>query len=140
MACMIISFFLLFAFCVSDIRTRKLSLPALCLAIIFAAVVRLVSGNVWDGLFGGAAGAVIFLISLLSRGKLGRGDALLLTATGILLGTAKNIELFLAALFLCAVWAGGLLVIFRKAKNYEMPFVPFLTAAQFILIIFSFNT
>ncbi len=134
---MIISFFLLLAFCVPDIRTKKLSVPALCFAIIFAVVFRLANKELWGGLLGGAVGAVIFLISLLSRGKIGKGDALLLTATGIFLGTAKNIELFLAALFLCAVWAGVLLVLRRQTKDYEMPFVPFLTAAQFILIIFN---
>lgn len=54
------------------------------------------------------------------------GDALLMLVLGIYLGLEAALDVLLLALFLAAVWAGILLFVGKKGRNYAFPFVPFL--------------
>ena len=130
----IVSLFLLTGFCLPDIRKKQLNTKGLLCAFLAALVIRFAEGKLWMGAAGCAEGGVLMLVSRISGGRFGMGDAILLTVTGLLLGIRKNTELFLTALFFSAVWAGGLLFFRRKARNYEMPFVPFLAVAQAMLL------
>ncbi|MDE7297776.1 MAG: hypothetical protein K2N94_02960 [Lachnospiraceae bacterium] len=131
----IISLLLLAGFCLPDIRKKQLSTRGLICALLVALVFRFAEGKLWTGLAGGAEGGVLMLVSRLSGGRFGMGDAVLLAATGLVLGIRRNTELFLTALLLSAVCAAGLLVFRRGGRHYEMPFVPFLTAAQALLLL-----
>lgn len=84
---------------------------------------------------GVAVGAVVILISLATRGKIGFGDGLLLCATGLGLGFWGNLELFSIALLLAAI-ISILLLIFRLAdRKKAIPFVPFLFSGYIFLFI-----
>ena len=65
-------------------------------------------------------------LSILSGGAMGAGDGLLLLALGLASDTGEYLGTLLGGIFLAAVWSGVLLVVFRKGRKTEIPFVPFL--------------
>ena len=122
---------LLIFFAVEDMKKKSLSLFLLAAAFGVALLLRFLwLGDMAAGAAGFVSGLMVCAAGKLSRGQIGMGDGFLLTVTGVLLGFWKNMELFLAALFLCAVFAAGALVFKKKGRGYRVPFVPFLAGAQ----------
>lgn len=79
-------------------------------------------------------GGLAFLLSLLSRGAIGGGDALLLLLLGILAGFWNTSAIAMLAVLLAA-GAGLLLMASGKAgKKTELPFIPFLMTAYVLLL------
>lgn len=71
-------------------------------------------------------GVFCFLCCKVTKGAVGYGDAILLTAMGMVYSLGELGVICCVAFGLASVVALGLLVIFRKKGNYEIPFVPFL--------------
>lgn len=82
-----------------------------------------------DRLGGSLVGVVVIIISLLTQGKIGMGDGLILSVTGISLGFWSNLELFLIALLLSAILSIILLAAKKVDRKQEVPFVPFIFMA-----------
>lgn len=80
-------------------------------------------------------GILMILVSKLTNGGFGMGDGGLLCVTGFYLGFYRNIELFLGALVLAAVWGGVLLVLKKAGRKTELPFVPFLMTAYIGMLL-----
>lgn len=80
-------------------------------------------------------GVIVVLISKITDGQIGMGDGGLLCVTGIYMGLYKNLELFFGGLLLASLWGIFLLVTKRGKRKTEIPFVPFLAASYFIMII-----
>ena len=76
-----------------------------------------------DGLLSMGVGGVVAVMSVLSRGKMGMGDGLLILAMGSVLSVGE-----LLALLLCGIYAGLQLCVFKKKRDEEIPFAPFLLA------------
>lgn len=111
----------------TDLRKKEVSLIALGIFSAAALVWAFYTGKVsWQFFIPAGIGSFFLVISILTKGAVGMGDGWLMIA----LGTALEIREFLMMLFVgmicCAVWAGVLLVVFRKGRNAEIPFVPFL--------------
>ena len=47
----------------------------------------------------------------------------------------QNLELFLYGLFLCSMWALGLLILRKKSRKDSVAFVPFLLAAYIGMLV-----
>lgn len=93
-----------------------------------------------NSLGGIAVGASVIVISLVTGGKIGLGDGMLLCATGIGLGFWGNLELFAIALLMAAV-VSIILLIFRLAdRKKSIPFVPFLLASYVFLMVITIGT
>ena len=109
-----------------DIRRKQISLLSIgffmAVGILYECVVQNKNPDVFWGLL---PGAVLLGVSKLSREALGMGDALLMLVLGIYLGLEAALDVLLLALFLAAVWAGILIVVGKKGRNYAFPFVPF---------------
>ena len=110
-----------------DIQKKQISLVSvgffMAVGILYECVVQNKNPDVFWGLL---PGAVLLGVSKLSREALGMGDALLMLVLGIYLGLEAALDVLLLALFLAAVWAGILIVVGKKGRNYAFPFVPFL--------------
>ena len=91
--------------------------------------------SIEDLLMGMTVGVALLFVSVLTGGKIGVGDAVLLMVTGIYLGLRQNLELFLYGLFLCSLWALGLLILRKKNRKDSVPFVPFLRAAYMGILV-----
>ncbi len=85
-------------------------------------------------LLGMLVGVGLLLLSLLTCGRIGMGDGVLLTVTGVYLGLRQNLTLFVWALFICGGWALLQLLLRRKRRQDEIPFVPFLLIAYVALL------
>ena len=110
-----------------DIQKKQISLVSvgffMAVGILYECVVQNKNPDVFWGLL---PGAVLLGVSKLSREALGMGDALLMLVLGIYLGLEAALDVLLLALFLAAVWAGILIVVGKKGRNYAFPFLPFL--------------
>lgn len=120
-----------------DIRKKRICLNPLLafgiLGIFFHMLWRM--QPIEDLLLGMSVGVALLILSVLTGGKIGTGDAVLLIVTGIYLGLKQNLELFFYGLFLCSMWALGLLILRKKSRKDSVAFVPFLLAAYMGMLV-----
>jgi len=121
---------------VQDIRKKKIYLWLILLGgLLIAVCVPFCEEVSMLDRFGGIlVGMVVILISVLTRGKIGLADGILLCATGFGLGFWSNLELFGIALFLAAIVSILLLMLRLADRKKAIPFVPFLLLAYLILV------
>ncbi len=116
---------------IQDIRKREiLLLPTLFIAVL-GIVIKVVTGeSILNILVAFAPGAFLILCALLTRGRVGLGDGIVLTAAG----AWKSLEFILHALVygLFAAAIAAIVCIIRGKKDF--PFVPFL-AVGFVVAI-----
>lgn len=91
--------------------------------------------DVTDMLLGAAIGAVLLLCGFVSGEKIGYGDGAIVMVCGIFLGFDANLELLCIALVLLEVVALFLIVVKRKGRRYQIPFIPFLLVGYLLLLI-----
>jgi leader peptidase (prepilin peptidase)/N-methyltransferase len=89
--------------------------------------------SLWNSIGGFAVGAFVVLVSVVTVGKIGMGDALLLCLTGMALGFWSNLELFAVALLLAAIISIILLVVRLADRKKSIPFVPFILISYLFL-------
>lgn len=111
-----------------DIRKREIGVYKIFMVGIAGVLLHIFHEKIeiYNLLAGMLVGLVMLLLGKIFEGSIGIGDGLILMDTGILLGLEENLELFLNGLLLAGIWALILCVFFRKKKEYEIPFVPFL--------------
>ena len=124
----------LFISSVTDIRSKEVKPAVLAVFGIIAVVLYLVATPV--GLFEEAAGIVIGLtfvaLSLITEGKIGLGDGLLMTVTGVYLGGRQNAFLIMTAMLLSAVFSVIFLLTKKGNRKTKFAFVPFVFASFLI--------
>ena len=74
-------------------------------------------------------GFLLWGCSLLTEGKVGRGDGDMVLILGLFLGWRRCVVALCAACLLSALWAGIGLAAGRLKKDSKLPFAPFLLAA-----------
>lgn len=88
---------------------------------------RIKAGTVYpEGILSLGIGVVAAIASVLSRGKVGMGDGLMIFAMGSVLNAGELIEILCLSFLLCGIYAGLQLGLLKKKRNTEIPFVPFL--------------
>ena len=111
-----------------DIRKHEISLT---LTLIFGIGGMLLfwqdHETLWDVVGSASVGLGMIGMSILTRGAVGMGDGLLLLALSGVLSSGELLLTLLLGLFLCAVWGTGLLLVRKKEKHTEIPFIPFLS-------------
>lgn len=83
-------------------------------------------------------GLMVYLFSVLTKEKIGKGDALIVMVTGLYLGFQNTLLLVWISTILAAI-IGSFVV--RKSKlkiDVEIPFVPFLLMGYMLLYMISF--
>ncbi|HBI72699.1 MAG TPA: hypothetical protein DDY59_05865 [Lachnospiraceae bacterium] len=123
---------------IQDVRRKKLSLWVILTGAVLIGICMPFSTSLslLDRFGGVIVGVGVIGISLLTGGKIGMGDGLLLCVTGIGLGFWGNMELFAAALAAAAV-VSILLLVFRLAnRKKSIPFVPFLLFSFLSILVF----
>ena len=113
-----------------DLRTKQVRLMEIIIFGVIGILINVFSpSQSLPSIVGGVAvGLILVLISYLSKEKVGMGDALIVTVSGLYLGFVNTIVLLWLSSLLTAVYC-----IFRKKK--EAPFVPFLTFAYVIMLM-----
>lgn len=120
----------------TDAKRKRISL--LLLGVYFAAGLCLLTvegfSDADDLLAGMTVGVLIYLLHKVTGGGIGLGDALLFIVTGIYLGFARNMQIFLLALLFGALCSIILLMTGKVRRGYELPFVPFALLAYFWVV------
>lgn len=116
---------------IEDIVKKQVHVTVVCLFGILGVLIHLRYGNLsWqDMLMGAGIGVVLYIVSILSREKIGKGDALIVGAMGVYLGFWPTMAVLWVASFFVAVIGVVFMIWGDKSKNYEMAFVPFLLVA-----------
>ncbi len=114
-----------------DIRKKEIRLNLVLffgiLGIFFHMLFRMQS--ITSVLLGMSIGVALLLAAVATEGRIGVGDGVLVTVTGVYLGLERNLTLLFCALALCGIWALALLALRKKKRSDTLPFVPFLLAA-----------
>lgn len=110
-----------------DIRKRQVSLLIIAAFAVCGIIWTVCSkGAALDFLLCAGTGLVFVGISILTEGAVGMGDGWLIMALGTVMRPAEFFTMIFTAFFCSAVWAGVMLIGFRKKGHTEIPFVPFL--------------
>ena len=80
-------------------------------------------------------GLGLYVISKVTHGAIGEGDALVYTLTGALFGLMKNMELLIYSLFLCSFVSIVLLLARRINRKDKLAFIPFTAIAYGLVVI-----
>ena len=121
---------------VQDVRKKQISI---WIAVAFA--VGGIALYIWKNPFtlqelsgGMALGGILLVLAFLTRESIGMGDGLLLVVTGLYLGFWENLWLILGALGLASLASLVLVVVHKKGRTYEMPFVPFMLISYVVMV------
>lgn len=109
-----------------DIRKKQVEVLSVLAFGILGVLIHMInqSTTILNILGGMAIGLVVYVISLLSKEKIGKGDALIIAISGIYIGFWDNLILFWGATTIAGMI--GLIYIAFGRRNKELPFVPFL--------------
>ncbi|MGN1148646.1 MAG: prepilin peptidase [Lachnospiraceae bacterium] len=125
-----------------DIKWKKI--PAILLLaggiwsilyLIVNAVGKGIGETLWESIAAILPGTGLLILSFLTEKKVGYGDGILLILLGILQGLGRVLLVFCVGLFLQSLLAVVLLLMKRADKQTCIPFVPFLLAAEIILLV-----
>ena len=121
---------------VIDIRKQKIWIPAIIIEIPFLLGLNYFIGRgsimLWLAFLG--TGFVFYLISLVTREQIGKGDAFLFAMTGAGMGFFENIRLLYLTFFIAFFAAVFLWMVKKRGRDYRMPMAPFVLAAFCLLL------
>ncbi|MBO4899018.1 MAG: prepilin peptidase [Lachnospiraceae bacterium] len=114
-----------------DIRTRRI--PVFGFAAVFAfSVVSLLCFRdeeiIWmDVLLSLVPGLMLIGLGVITEGKVGIGDGIIVALLGPALGFEKCVYMLTGALILNCIFAGVCMVLKKAGPRSRVPFVPFIT-------------
>ena len=115
-----------------DILKKSIPVSLLLVGILFIPAGIFILGkegfSFSDNALGLIPGAVLLLISYVSRGQIGIADAVLVTLIGAALGIEVVVKVVTAALLLITVFSAIMLILGKLKRKSILPFIPFLLA------------
>ncbi len=112
---------------IQDIKTKGISGIWLFANLPVAVLISYIGGmGFLDMLYGLALGVVLLGFALISKDRVGRGDAMVVLVMGVYLGLSGCFFSVLLALFMSALFGTGLVLIRKKSPKTRMCFTPFL--------------
>ncbi len=120
-----------------DYKIKKIPVVPLILTGIFGMILHLIyeQRDIKDIIGGIAIGIVLYIVSEVTKGKIGKGDSFLFMVTGVFLGFWNNLILLWTASIMAGVVGLFVIVYHKKSWDYKLPFVPFVLAAAFVMLI-----
>lgn len=110
-----------------DLKKREISLVSAGIFAVAGIFGAWYQGKIgWQYAAAVAVGLIFLAISFMTKGELGMGDSLLIIALGTMLSLEELVMVLMMAMAGCTVYAGVLLLGFRKNRKTQIPFVPFL--------------
>lgn len=114
---------------VIDLLVRKVSVKILALLFVAGCIFRVMQGDMFEiaFLWRILPGVICILLTKITHGGIGLGDGYMLLVLGMFFNIEELISVCIIASCLAGLVAMGLLFFGHKKKNYEIPFVPFLS-------------
>ena len=124
---------------IEDVQKKKVSLWSIMFGgvLILGCIIVKAPLPLLEHLAGCLVGVFVIILSKLTHGKIGMGDAFLLCITGLGLGFWGNLELFCFGLLFAAIISIFLLIFRIADRKMSIPFVPFLFAGYVVLLFAS---
>jgi len=119
-----------------DRRRKEIPVIPGFVILFFLIIAQLIKGTKWSFIFFGIlVGVALYIVSKLSRGSIGEGDALVYMVTGVSVGFFRNFELLVLSLFFASMTGLFLLVTRKVGRKYAMPFIPFTAVAYGVVMM-----
>ena len=122
---------------IEDWYTKKITVLWPVTGMTIAVVIRLSDGSffAWEYWIGVLIGMLLFLLAIVSREQIGKGDGLVLAVCGFCLGWKQTLSLVLGAMIMFLI-VGVMSIVYRnKSRNTVMAYLPFLWAIFMISLI-----
>lgn len=122
---------------IEDWYTKKITVLWPVTGLAIATVIRLSDGSFldWEYWIGVVIGMLLFLLAIVSREQIGKGDGLVLTVCGFCLGWKKTLLLMLGAMIMFLMVGVVSVICKNKRGNTVMAYVPFLWVMFMISLI-----
>ncbi len=122
----------LFINSINDIKRREIILWSAVFMGVFGFIVSvlLFKRNICEIAFGIVPGVLLLICAIISDGKLGLGDVIIMIVVGIWQGLIRTVYIVFAALFGAALYGTFLIIINKKYR--DIPFIPFICMGQLI--------
>lgn len=122
---------------IEDWYTKKITVLWPVTGMMIAVVIRLSDGSffAWEYWIGVLIGMFIFLLAIVSREQIGKGDGLVLVVCGFCLGWKQTLSLVLGAMIMFLIVGVMSIVYGNKSRNTVMAYLPFLWAIFMISLI-----
>lgn len=121
----------------TDIKNREIMMIPVIITFITDMVSIVFSqDSSRANLIGMIPGEVILLISFITKGKIGDGDAYLMIVIGLVLGIRRTLILMFIASAMAAVWAVAKMCIAKADRRDTIPFAPFLLSGYMGVLLF----
>ena len=121
---------------IEDYKTRTIDVRKALLFAVAGVAISLFKGQYsMLSLLGGVSiGIVFYLVSIVSKEKIGKGDAVIIGVTGLYLGFANTIILIWISSIIALI--AGLIVIknYKFQDDVELPFVPFMLLGYVLML------
>ena len=119
-----------------DLLKKSVPVALLAAGVLFIPAGLLTEGaesiSIADNILGLIPGAVLLVISFVSRGQIGAGDGCLVMMLGASLRIETVIRILTAELLLITVFSGVMLVMRKLKRKSTLPFIPFLFAGYIL--------
>lgn len=111
-----------------DLRRKKISCnyPVVIAGVILFLQVVVFQQGIRKLFSGVVIGLIILIIGVVSKGRIGLGDGILVCITGLTLDFWGNLNMVYYALILAAIVSLLLMFLKRLSRKQSIPFVPFL--------------
>lgn len=111
----------------SDIRKKEVSVFSAAVVLLMGLILAVAEHTGFTEFAVKMGGGVIFLVlSILTEGKIGMGDAWVLIAMASMLKPQTYLISLMIGLLLASVYSGYLMLVKKRKKTTEIPFLPFL--------------
>ena len=136
-----IVFYVIFGIYIAVLSLEDLFKKSVPVALLLAGILFIPAGlltegaesiSIADNILGLIPGAVLLVISFVSRGQIGIGDGGLVLMLGASLGIESVIRILTAALLLITIFSGVMLVMRKLKRKSTLPFIPFLFAGYIL--------
>lgn len=124
---------------VTDFKKQEVNIfvSGILMAAALAMLIFAKDISVLNAIIGIAEGVLLILISFMTKGQIGIGDGILLTACGLMLGGKDNFLMFFFACLFSAVVSGLIMIIKKADKKTKIPFVPFMIPGFLVMVLMS---
>lgn len=131
--------FLLILCSITDIKERKIYAEVCIIFMLIGVILEFIirQRNLLDICLGILPGIFIYMVFIVTREGIGKGDAMVFITTGVFMGIINSIFLLIFSLILVGITAFIIIILKKGNKKTKIPFVPFVTIS---FIIFACTT
>ena len=115
---------------ITDLWQKKIAVYVIFTITIVLLFMQFCSGNGFIWICSLGSGSIFYMISLLTKEKIGKGDGM----TGAAMGLWKNVMIIYISFMIAFVVALYLIILRKKNKETVFPFAPCIGLAYFLVL------